>query len=86
MKGIAVFLSPILWWGVGMVLLAFSTIFYPFIADAVDISRAQMAADGIVESNYWGLAWSFTATRLILFMTSIFIILVGIGIRWLKRR
>jgi hypothetical protein len=86
MKGIAVFLSPILWWVVGMIVLAFSTIFYPFISDAVDGTRAQMASEGIAESSYWGLAWAFTSTRLILFITGLFLILIGIGIRWLKKR
>jgi hypothetical protein len=86
MKGIVAFLNPIIWWVVGMITLAFSTIFYPFIADAVEGTRTQMAAGGISESSYWGLAWSLTSTRLIIFATGIFLILIGIGIKWLKRK
>jgi hypothetical protein len=86
MNDILHFLAPIYWWAVGMIVLAFSTIFYPFIADAVDGTRAQMASEGIAESGYWGLAWAFTSTRLILFITGLFLILIGIGVAWLRRK
>jgi hypothetical protein len=85
-KRIGGFFSPVLFFVVGMLLLAFSTIFYPFIASAVDGTRATMATAGIQESDYWALAWMMTSTRFLLFIGGIFIILLGMGIRWLKRK
>jgi len=83
MEGILKFFNPLLFFVVGMLLLAFSTIFYPFIAEAVD---ATANATSAYSGEYWGLLWLYSSTRLLLFVFGLFAILLGVGIMWLRRK
>ncbi len=85
-KEVVGFLSPLIFFVAGMVLLALSTLAYGAIASAVEGTRAAMAAGGIQEANYTGLAWEFTATRLIIFVSGLLSIVISVGIIWLRRR
>jgi len=86
LKGIALFLSPLFYFVLMFLGILFSTLFYPAIATAISGTRAQIAANGISESNFWGLSWSLSSARLIMFMSSLFVGLIGIGIMWVKRK
>ncbi len=86
LKGFALFVSPLTYFVLGMLLLAGSTIFYPAIADTVGWTRADMAAKGISEANYWGMAAVLNSVRFIVFIVGVFVIVIGVVVWWIKRK
>jgi hypothetical protein len=69
-----------------MLMLLFSTLFYPAIADAAGWAQADMIAKGIDPADYWGLSNVFGAVRIILFTTGIMMSFIGVAVWWLKRK
>lgn len=86
MKGIGIFLSPFLYYVIAFGLILISTIFYPAISNTVIGTRAQIAAAGVSENEFWGLSWGFDSARFLLFGASIFFVMIGLGIYWFKRK
>ena len=77
MKGISQWLSPLWIFVSGMIMLACSSVFYPAIGQVMSDTRAHVAARGIQESNYWGLAFSFSAGRLLVFLVGLGMVVVS---------
>jgi len=77
------FLLPLGLFVFGMILLACSTIFYPAIGDAASSLQAETSE---IASYYWGWNWAVSSTRLIIFITGLFVVVLSVGIAWWQRR
>ncbi len=79
------FFAPLVAFVVGMILILASFLFMP----AVDTATATLAANTTaIAANYWGWSWLMTAgvTRLLLFVIGFGIIIIDVGIIWLKSK
>jgi hypothetical protein len=86
LKGFALFFSPLLYFVLGILSLACSTISYPAIAGAVSGTKAEMASNGVAEANYRGLSWALASTRFLIFASGLLFLVIGVGITWIKRK
>lgn len=86
LKGFGLFLSPLLYFVLGMGSLACSTVFYPAIGGAVAGTRGDMVANGVAEANYWGLTWALGSARFLIFASGLLFLVIGVGIIWVKRK
>ncbi len=76
-------LSPILVFCFGMILILLSFIVYPNINDAM---VGLQEATSSYSANYWGFGWITSSARLLLFLFGLGIIMVDMAVVWLKRK
>jgi len=77
------FFLPLIVFGIGMFSLLLLFIFYPAISDSADSAVAQIGPTKMSAFTY--LTWTMGSTRLLLFLGMLAVILMGVGIAWLKR-
>jgi len=67
----------------GMIMLLFSTLFYPNIDAATTQLNSETAA---IQANYWGLTWVIGSTRLLVFVLGLGCVLFSMFWVWFHRR
>ena len=83
LKAILKWCSPLWTFISGMFGMLLTFIFYPYIGGA---AAAQKAALSGISSHYWGLNWVLDSTQLLLFLISLFLLLLTVALVWLNRR
>ena len=78
------FFAPLFAFVVLMVALAGLTLFFPTINDQTQKAEAQIGPG--VESHYWGLHWAISSTRLIVYVIIFLLIVITVGVIWIKRK
>jgi hypothetical protein len=78
------FLRPLWIFVLGMLFLAFSTLFYPAIMTQATQTQAEIG--DTVASHYWGLSWGLASPRLIIFLTGLLMITFSALWWWVKRK
>jgi hypothetical protein len=73
MDGLKKFLLPLWIFASGMVLMLISFLFYP----AIGNQAADTLAKAGDTSRFWGVYWELSSTRLILFIPSLFMVLLA---------
>ena len=78
------FFAPLFAFVILMVGLAALTLFFPTINNQTQQAEAQIGPG--VESHYWGLHWAISSTRLIVYVIIFLLIVITVGVIWIKRK
>ena len=78
------FFAPLFAFVVLMVALAGLTLFFHTINNQTQQAEAQIGSG--VESHYWGLHWAISSTRLIVYVIIFLLIVITVGVIWIKRK